>query len=59
MLLPAITGGAPLEREFVVEADAINIWPRCGQTSPPQPTHYYPIWTSEDLVAAKNGYNIV
>ena len=31
MLLPAITRGAPLERESAVEADAINIWPRCGQ----------------------------
>ena len=42
MLLPAIAHGAPLERESAVEADAINIWPRCGQIPFPKPTHYYP-----------------
>lgn len=48
MLLHAITRGAPLESESAVEEDAINIWPRCGQISPPKPTHYYPImWFSK------------
>ena len=34
--------GAPLERESAVEADAINIWSRCGQISLPKPRDYYP-----------------